>query len=173
MGDMGASTLLIAIAAGAAGTAAYADLDAIDRQVAAFTGAPVGAVGGAMTPLDRRLRLNRCQTSIALSWRSEVKDSVVVQCADAGGWRLFVPVRVASPAPLASVEREPDAVNRGDALAIAVTGDGFTVSQPGQALEAGPVGAWIRVRPVSSVRGQAQEMRAQIVRPGLVSVPLP
>ncbi|MCJ2184939.1 flagella basal body P-ring formation protein FlgA [Novosphingobium sp. 1949] len=167
------SSVLITTGAGVLGMGAYADLDAIDRQVAAFTGAPIGAVGGAMTPLDRRLKLNRCQTTIALSWRTAGKDSVVVQCADQGGWRLFVPVR--APAPVASVAqaRDPDVVNRGDALAIAVTGDGFTVSQPGEALESGPIGAWIKVRPASGKRGSPQEMRAQIVRPGLVSVPLP
>lgn len=168
---MSMSSLLLAIVA--SGTGAYADLEAIDRQVAAFTGAPIGAVGGAMTPLDRRLRLDRCRTTLALSWRSPVKDSVLVQCADTGGWRLFVPVRTAPPASFQPEVRVPDAINRGDALSIAVTGEGFTVSQPGEALEAGPVGSWIRVRPLTARRGSGQEMRAQIVRPGLVRVPLP
>ena len=167
---MSLSTILMALAAGGA---TYADLDAIDRQVAAFTGAPVGAVGGAITPLDRRLRLQRCQSSLALSWRGPSKDSVVVQCADVGGWRLFVPVRSAPPPAFQPPVREPDAVNRGDALSIAVTGQGFTVSQPGEALESGPVGAWIRVRLATGQRGRGEEMRARIVRPGLVSVPLP
>lgn len=173
---MGASSLIMAIAAAGAsspGAPGFADLEAIERQVAAFTGAPIGAVGGATTPLDRRLRLTRCQTSLALSWRTQGRDSVVVQCGDAGGWRLFVPVRQPDPEPLDARPPLPLAVHRGDALSIAVTGEGFTVSQPGEALEAGGVGAWIRVRPALVGRGGGQELRARVVRPGLVALPLP
>jgi len=149
---MSALLLLAATAAG------FADLDAIDRQVAAFSGGEAAAV-------DRRLRLQPCGSGLALSWRTSAQDSVVVQCGDAGGWRLFVPARSAGPT-------SPPAVTRGDAVAIAISGDGFTVSQPGEALEAGAVGAWIRVRPVSA--GTPREvMRARIERPGLVTVPLP
>lgn len=167
---MPASSLLIVAAAAAASSASFADLDAIDRQVAAFTGAPVGAMGGALTPVDRRLRLNPCRTGVALSWRTPAQDSVVVQCGDAGGWRLFVPVRAE---PRTAPAQPANAVGRGDAIAIAVSGDGFTVSQPGEALESGPVGGWIRVRPASATAARGQEMRAQIVRPGLVRLPLP
>jgi Flagellar basal body P-ring biosynthesis protein len=160
---------LILLAAAAA-SGAFADLDAIDRQVAAFTGAPIGASGGALTPVDRRLRLQSCYSGVALSWRTTMQESVVVQCGDAGGWRLFVPVKRAAPMAAAV---EPNAVNRGDAVAIAITGDGFTVSQPGEAMEAGPVGAWIRVRPAAAGTARSEPMRARIERPGLVSLPMP
>ena len=65
-------------------------------------------------------------------------------------------------------------VNRGDAVTIAVRGDGFTVSQPGEAMEAGAVGAWIKVRKVSVEPrpGATEAMRGQVVRPGLVLIPL-
>lgn len=157
--------LTLIAAATAAG--AFADLDAIDRQVTAFTGAPVGAAGGAVTPVDRRLRLRPCNSGLALSWRAATHDSVVVQCGDANGWRIFVPVRQAAPMAAQSV------INRGDAISIAVTGEGFTVSQPGEALGAGAVGEWIQVRPTSGERTRAQPMRARIVRPGLVALPMP
>jgi flagella basal body P-ring formation protein FlgA len=62
----------------------------------------------------------------------------------------------------------PVAINRGDAVTVVVSGQSFNVSQPGEALESGPVGGWIRVKTAGG-----QPMRAQIVRPGLVSVPLP
>lgn len=160
-----ASLLLLATA-----TAGFADLDAIDRQVAAFTGAEIGMAGGAMTPVDRRLRLAACRSGTALSWRTPAQDSVLVQCGDAGGWRLFVPVR------RAVAEAAPAAVARGDSVSIAVSGEGFTVSQPGEALESGPVGAWIRVRPAgapgSAMAARAETMRARVVRPGLVALPL-
>ncbi|MCK9541957.1 MAG: flagella basal body P-ring formation protein FlgA [Novosphingobium sp.] len=151
----------------AAAAAPLADLDAMDRQVAAFTGAPAGTPGGAAAPVDRRLRLNSCRTPLSLSWRGERRDSVVVRCPDTGGWRLFVPVRTAAPA-----ERAAPAVNRGDAVTIAVEGDGFAVSQPGEALDAGTVGEWVRVRAAGRA-ASAQTTRAQVVRPGLVAIPLP
>lgn len=160
--------LALIAAAAAAAAGAFADLDAIDRQVTAFTGAPAGAVGGAITPVDRRLRLQRCNAGLALSWRTQLHDSVVVQCGDANGWRIFVAVKQAPRAAQAQ-----NAINRGDAISIAVTGDGFTVSQPGEALDAGAVGDWIRVRPATADRNRSEPMRARIVRPGLVALPMP
>ena len=148
-----------------AAAAPFADLAAIDRQVAQFTGAPTGVEGGAQMPLDRRLRLRPCMAPLALAWRGARRDTVVAECPDIGGWRLFVPVRAGAQAVAAAV-----AINRGDAVTIAVTGGGFSVSQPGEALEAGPVGGWIRVR---GAGGKSQPMRAQVLRPGLVGVPLP
>ncbi|WP_260925005.1 flagella basal body P-ring formation protein FlgA [Novosphingobium sp. 9] len=159
-----ASVALLASATG------FADLDAVDRQVAAFTGAPVGQPGGAAAPVDRRLRLQPCRAGLALAWRTAGHDSVVVQCGDPNGWRLFVPVRQ-SPQMVAA--QAPNAVTRGDAVAIAVTGEGFSVSQSGQAMESGPVGSWIQVRPTAGGIARAEPMRGQIVRPGLVEVPLP
>jgi flagella basal body P-ring formation protein FlgA len=156
-----------------AGAAGFADLDAIDSQVAAFTGAPIGAPGGAAMPVDRRLRLQSCAAPLAVSWSGMRRESVLVQCPEAGGWRIFVPVANAAPGAMAA-----PAVNRGDAVTIAVTGDGFSVSQPGEALEGGALGAWIRVRPVSTPAASAagargDTLRAQIVRPGMVAIPLP
>ncbi|AXB75665.1 flagella basal body P-ring formation protein FlgA [Novosphingobium sp. P6W] len=165
---MPASLLLLATAV----SAQFADLDAIDRQIASFTGAPAGETGGAATPVDRRLRLQPCHSGVAMSWRTQAQDSVVVQCGDPSGWRLFVPVRSTEAG-----QGGPAAISRGDAIAIAVSGDGFTVSQPGEAMESGPVGGWIRVRPLAgpgaSLAVRNQMMRARVERPGLVSVPMP
>jgi flagellar basal body P-ring formation protein FlgA len=146
--------------------AAFADLNVLDRQIAEFTGVPAGSEGGAMLPLDRRLRLKPCNSPAALSWRDGRHDSVVLECPDLGGWRLFVPVRAAS----AGGPSGTPAVNRGDAVTIAVETDEFSVSEPGEAMESGPAGAWIRVRGVDA---KAQVLRARVVRPGLVSVALP
>jgi flagella basal body P-ring formation protein FlgA len=156
--------------------AGFADLDAIDRQVAAFTGMPVGAPGGAAMPVDRRMRLRHCAAPLAVSWNGLRRDSIAVQCPEAGGWRIYVQVAGAGFAAAAAAAAQP-AVTRGDAVTIAITGEGFSVSQPGEALEAGPIGAWIRVRPVSASAASAaagkDSMRAQIVRPGMVAIPLP
>ena len=151
--------------------AGFADLAAIDRQVEAFTGAPVGTPGGATMPVDRRMRLRPCGAALAISWNGMRRDSLQVQCPEAGGWRIFVQLANAS---LGAAPALP-AVSRGDAVTIAVQGDGFSVSQPGEALEQGAVGAWIRVRPVSSVAAgpKGDTLRAQIARPGMVVIPLP
>lgn len=169
-------SLAIGLALAAAATG-FADLDSIDRQVAAFTGAPVGAPGGAIMPVDRRMRLQPCASQPAVAWNGLRRDSVVVQCPEAGGWRIYVQVAgQAAAAGYAAPAVAPPAVNRGDAVTIAVNGDGFTVSQPGEALEGGAVGAWIRVRPVSSSASfgaRGDTLRAQIVHPGMVAIPLP
>lgn len=161
-------TLGLALAA----AAGFADLDAIDRQVAAFAGAPLGAPGGPVMPVDRRLRLRACAAPLAIGWNGLRRDSVQVRCPEADGWRIFVQIANATfgAAPAAA----SPAVNRGDAVTIAVTGDGFSVSQPGEALENGAVGAWIRVRPANApASGRGDTLRARIVRPGQVMIPLP
>ncbi|MBB4858133.1 flagella basal body P-ring formation protein FlgA [Novosphingobium chloroacetimidivorans] len=156
----------IVLAILAAASSGYADLDTIDREVAGFTGAEIGQSGGAMNPVDRRLRLRPCGSPLALSWRTQNHESVVVQCGDPGSWRLFVPVKRETQ----GLGGTP-VINRGDGISIAVNGEGFSVAQPGEAMEAGAVGAWIHVRPINA-KPNAEAMRAQVVRPGLVSLPL-
>lgn len=139
------------------------DLAMIDNAVAAFTGQPIGVPGGAAQPVDRRLRLAGCTAPLALSWYGAAQTSVLVSCPDMGGWRVFVPVKEARRDAPAAI-----AVARGEGVTVTVAGDGFSVSQPGEALDAGAVGAWIRVR--TSARGDP--LRARIVRPGLVELPV-
>ena len=58
-----------------------------------------------------------------------------------------------------------------EAVTIAVSGEGFSVAQAGEALEPGPVGAWIRVRTAQGgSQGNPPAIRARVVRPGLVNV---
>ena len=47
---------------------AWLDPSDIDRAVTAFTGAPIGDVGGARAPADRRLRLAACAQALNTSW---------------------------------------------------------------------------------------------------------
>ncbi|WP_408589063.1 flagella basal body P-ring formation protein FlgA [Novosphingobium sp.] len=140
----------------------FADPVAIDNTVAAFTGQAIGVPGGAALPVDRRLRLAPCAAPLALSWRANAHDTVVVQCPDVGGWRLYVAVAGAAHGDPAAA-----AVMKGEAVTVAATGDGFSVSQSGEALEGGAVGSWIRVRTTA----KGDPVRARIVRPGLVEFP--
>lgn len=144
----------------------FHDLVAVDAAITAFTGVGIGVPGGANLPVDRRMRLAPCYSPLAISWYGNRQDNVLVQCPDVGGWRLFVAVsgnNRQNSAPIA-----PPAVARGEAITIAVAGEGFSVSQSGEAMEAGAVGAWIRVR----TSARATPIRAQISRPGLVIVPV-
>lgn len=145
---------------------ALADLAAIDAQVAAFTGTAIGEPGGAAMPTDRRLRLRPCPSAPALDWFGARRDVVQVACPVPGGWRIYVPLRSASmsAAPAAPL------IARGDVVSVTVSGDGFAISQQGEALEAGAAGAWIKVRLAGA---NADPVRAQVLRPGAVGIELP
>lgn len=145
--------------------AGFADPAAIDRAVAAFTGAAIGAPGGARTPVDRRLRLAACGSSLALEWYGRARDTVLVRCPEQGGWRLFVPLTSG-----ASEQGGADVVSRGEMVAITVRGSGFTLSRQGEALEPGAIGEWIRVKPAGK---GGEPVRAQVMRPGVVGMELP
>lgn len=145
--------------------AGFHDPASIDRAVAQFTGAPTGGQGGARLPVDRRLKLSQCPMPLALEWYGNTNRTVLVRCPIAGGWRLFVPV-AGGPG---GVEAEP-VIARGEAVSIAIQGAGFTVSRQGEALEAGAVGDWIRVRPAGDKR---DPIRARVIQPGRVGIDLP
>ena len=163
--------ILTAVAAAALASSAsgaeFADPAAIDRAVEAFTGAPLGAVGGAALPIDRRLRLAPCGAPLDVAWRGDRRDTVLVKCPNAG-WHLFVAVRGAM-----GLGTGVAAVSRGEEVTVAITGDGFTVSQTGEAMENGAIGDWIRVNPTKDSKATNTPIRAQVTRPGLVSVLLP
>jgi flagella basal body P-ring formation protein FlgA len=149
--------------------AAFADPAAIDSEVAAFTGAGVGQPGGARAPVDRRLRMAPCPQPLALSWHGRSADMVRVACPALAGWQVFVPVNSGGAAHAARAAASTQrGVERGQALTIAVQGRGFTVTQQGEALEAGGIGDWIRVRP----EGTREPVRARIDNPGRVVIPL-
>lgn len=138
----------------------------IDRAVAAFTGAAVGAPGGARTATDRRLQLAACGGPLAVSWHTAARTAVQVECPGPASWRVFVAISPLS-GPAAAAAKVPPAIKRGDALTIMVRGRGFSVQQQGEAMEAGAVGDWIFVRTAR----KAEPLRARIERPGLAVIP--
>ena len=152
--------LALALIAAPAAAQTQADLSAIEREAAAFAGVPQAA----LVPLDRRLRLAPCAADLSLRWYGSARETVEVRCPVPGGWRLFVPVAGASAGTTATV------VAKGDAVSIVVRDQGFAVAQPGEALEAGGQGAWIKVRPL---RAGAPVLRARVLRPGQVGIDLP
>ena len=141
----------------------FMDLALIDQAVVDFTGANIGAIGGARAPVDRRLRLSSCSTPRALIFYGRKQDSLQVSCPDAGSWSIFVTLTKAASAP-----KTQTLVAKGDRVSIAIEGRGFSVLQTGQALEGGAEGEWIRV--VLPENGET--IRARVERPGRVVIPL-
>lgn len=152
--------------------AAFQDTVSLDRAVSAFTGRALGEEGGARTPIDARLRLASCPT-VALSWRTEAHDAVVVTCAGPD-WRLYVPVRMAAgatatrvqPAYAAPVKLAP-VIRRGDPVVIEAGADGFAISRDGTALADAAVGARFAVR----VDDSRQPVQAIAVAGGRATLP--
>ena len=155
---------------------AFQDLPSLDRAVAAFTGHAPGDEGGARAAIDPRLRLARCAT-VALSWRSEAHDAVVVACSGPG-WRLFVPVRrstpvaaSAAPAPAAArpaaAPRVAPVIRRGDPVVIEAGDDGFQISREGVAQGDAAPGARVAIK----VDGATAPVQAVALASGRVTLP--
>lgn len=172
--------LLAAIALAAVpAQAQFADPAALDAEVAAFTGAALGAPGGARNPVDRRLRLAECPGPYALGWHGRRGDMVRIACPTLAGWQVFVPVNVTAAAAVAAqpAAARQTVVERGQVLTIAVEGRGFVVTQQGEALEDGAIGDWIRVRPEGSPDNRSRSasrepVRARIDQPGRAVIPV-
>ena len=160
------AVLCAVLAASPALAQTYVDLAEVDRQIADFTGAPIGAPGGAALGADRRLRLTPCPQALTLAWYGAGRSAVEARCPVQGGWKLYVPLTGGAGSAAAQLP----VIVRGDAVTVRVSGDGFAVSQSGEALESGPLGAWIKVRGTAR---DAPVLRAKVLRPGLVGMELP
>lgn len=143
----------------------FLDPSTIDMEVAAFLGVPASDAGSAFIPVDRRLKLASCAAPLAVDWPGTRRDSVLVQCPQAGGWKLYV--RTIGQTATAQAPAAAPVIKRGDVVTVTVKARGFTVSQEGQAMEAGAVGAWVRVKV-----GKDKEIQAQVLRPGAVVMTL-
>jgi flagellar basal body P-ring formation protein FlgA len=115
------------------------DVGALDAQIAATTGAEIGAPGGAAQPVDRRLKLARC--SEALDVAPSPFGDAIVRCKSLG-WRIRVPL-VQGAQGIASGEM---LVKRGESVDLVIGGNGFEVSVAATALEDGGLGKPIRVK---------------------------
>lgn len=158
--------MLLPLCDPAADARGFTDPAMIDSAVAQFTGAAIGAPGGARVAADRRLQLAACGGSLAVSWHTAARTAVQVECPGPTSWRIFVAISPVAGAAAAGTSAAP-AVKRGDAITVMVRGRGFSVQQPGEAMQAGAVGDWIEVR--TARKGEA--LRARIERPGLAVIP--
>jgi flagella basal body P-ring formation protein FlgA len=130
-------------------------------RVAAFTGQSIGVPGRGASGRPA-VAAAACAAPLALSWRGESHASILVECPDPGSWHIFV-------ATAGGGRADPSAtpvIQRGQLVTVAVTGDGFAVSQSEK-----------RWKPARSARGFAfapktDPVQARVVRPGLVEVPV-
>lgn len=127
------SALLLAAPTTVGGFQSTTHLDTLVEQ---FAGAPIGAVGGARTAVDARLKLALC-ASPELSWRDPAtEDAVVIRCS-APQWRIFVPLnalpKAARPASMAAapVVKAAPVIKRGDPVTVEAGSDGFAITRDG------------------------------------------
>lgn len=163
---------LLPLCASPAQASGLTDPAAIDRAVAAFTGAAIGQPGGARLATDRRLQLSACAAPLAVGWHTPAHVAVTVECPGPQSWRIFIAINRAGGASASANANAAQtgaalAVKRGDALTIIVRGRGFSVQQQGEAMQGGAVGDWILVRTAR----KAEPLRARIERPGLAVIP--
>jgi len=152
---------------------------ALDTIVAQFTGKEIGEQGGAIAPIDRRLKLANCAAP-QLEWRNDAHDAVVIRCM-APAWKIFVPVaavprpRVATPAPMpanvlvrppVAVKAEP-VIKRGDAVTVEAGAAGFSISRQGVAMNDAPPGGRISVK----IDDKQPPLQAIAIEPGRARLP--
>jgi flagella basal body P-ring formation protein FlgA len=153
---------LLILAAGLSATPAagqsFQSIAAVEQQVVAALGAPIGHPGGPARAIDKRLKLSACPAPVIVE--PIVMGAVTVRCQQIG-WRLRVPVLQGgggnaaaaaapgslpanSPAPRAA--RAEPIIRRGDPVSLVVTTGSFTVSRQAVAEQDGAPGDRIRVR---------------------------
>lgn len=147
-----ATIFLAMLALPAAATAApFQDLAVVERAVVIAAGADIGAPGGPVAPIDRRLKLAECAR---LTVDPVQMSALTVRCP-AIGWRLRVPLSPggaradATGVQAASYRPEPKAapvIRRGDPVDLIAGSDNFQVSTAAIAQEDGAPGARIRVK---------------------------
>jgi len=137
---------------------AVEDLDRLDSRIEILTGAAPGQSGGAIAPIDRRLKLSACPQPASIEWSGS--DALAVRCA-AIGWRLRVGIATKG-GPQGKAELS---VHRGDTVEVSVEGDAFDVTATAIALDDGAVGASVRLK----LGAAGTQSSAIVTGPGTVS----
>lgn len=152
----------------------FENLDRLDSIVAMTVGANIGQPGGAVTPVDRRLRLAACPGMPQVS--GPVLGSAMIECKPLG-WRIRVPLAPGGPGAAMPVTqaayarvvpaRREIVVKRGDPVQLVAGGDTFSVSRMMIADEDGATGDMIRVRQDR----KSDPVLAQVAESGIVRAP--
>ncbi len=156
-----APIMLLAMAMPALAQPVFEDLGMLDARVAETLDAAIGAAGGAIAPIDRRLRLAACPAPATIA--APVAGAITIRC-QALGWRI----RVAVGGPTRATESSggpPRAaaepiVRRGETVDLVISARGFSVSGSGVAEQSGAAGDRIRVRLANGNRVASGQVRA-------------
>jgi flagella basal body P-ring formation protein FlgA len=152
-----AKTSLFLIAMGISASAhaqQFENLDRLDSIVAMSVGANIGEPGGAVAPVDRRLKLAACPQVPQMS--GMMFGAAMVECKPLG-WRIRVPLHPGGQQqPMASVQptaygrpapvQKQTVVKKGDPVQLIAGGSAFMVTRMMIADEDGAPGDMIRVR---------------------------
>ena len=148
----------------------FENLDRIDSIVAMTVGANIGQPGGAVAPVDRRLKLAACPEMPTVS--GPVFGAAMVECKPVG-WRIRVPLTPggayvsAQPGQAAPRQAKQVIIKRGDPVQLVAGGAAFTVTRLMIADEDGAAGDMISVRESR----KSDPVLAQVVENGIVRVP--
>ena len=165
--------LLAALAATPAAAAPFQDIQQLENRVIGALGAGIGQPGGPVAPIDRRLKLAACPSSVQID--PPVLGAVALRCP-ALAWRIRVPLtrlagssatatpQMASASPVTKAE---PVVRRGDPVDLVAESSGFSVSVSATAQEDGAPGSRIRVK-TDGAKGQ---LFAEVMDAGLVRLP--
>lgn len=148
--------LLAGPAYAAAGAGGFEDLDKLEGRLIGALDVGVGQVGGPITHLDRRLKLQPCPVPAVID--PPALGAIALRCEPLG-WRIRVPLmktptQTIAAAPAVYTPQQPatpPVIKRGDPVQLVASNDGFTVTSQAVAQEDGQLGGAIRVK--SDARG--------------------
>lgn len=143
---------------------AFEDTSLLDRQVAGHLGARIGDGGGALAPIDPKLKLKLCPGAVEIS--ETHRNAVLVSCPEIG-WRIFVPVRLGSQGSNrgGGLAEEP-LVQRNQPVTLVIRRSNFSISYGVVAQESGHMGDYIPVR----ADRKAKELMARVSGAGEVEL---
>ncbi|NIJ08985.1 flagella basal body P-ring formation protein FlgA [Sphingomonas vulcanisoli] len=163
--------LLIGLAAPAT-AAPFQNIAALQNRVIAALGAGIGEPGGPSAPIDTRLKLAACPSSVTVD--PPAMGAVALRCP-AVGWKIRVPLVRFAGAPNIASAAAPKAdmiVRKGDPVDLVATSSGFSVSVGAVAQEDGAQGSRIRVKTDGGERRpQGQILFAEVIEQGRVRLP--
>jgi flagella basal body P-ring formation protein FlgA len=131
----------------------------LDTIVAQFTGHTIGQMGGAIAPVDTRLKLAACAAP-QLEWHTDAHDAVVVRCM-APEWKIYVSVlapprpkpvaavvapAAAAPAVVTPPVKPEIVIKRGDTVTLESGGPGFSITRDGVAMSDAPAGGRVMIK---------------------------
>ena len=144
--------LLLADPAHAAvGAGGFEDLDRLEGRLIGALDVGVGQVGGPITHIDRRLKLQPCPVPAVID--PPALGAIALRCEPLG-WRIRVPLMktptqtiAAAPAIYTPQQAStPPVIKRGDPVQLIAGSSGFSVTSQAVAQEDGRLGGAIRVK---------------------------